>query len=91
MPMANALRRDKKVAVRSILLEGSSVRSAERITGLHRDTILRLMVRVGEAWARFSDQTLINLNCDRNEVDEIGAFVQKNNKIRTRSRDPWTP
>ena len=44
--MANVLKRDKQVAVISMLLEGSSVRSAERITGIHRDTILRLMVRV---------------------------------------------
>ena len=31
-----------------LLIEGTSVRSTERITGLHRDTILRLLVVAGE-------------------------------------------
>ena len=34
-----------------LLLEGSSIRSAERITGTHRDTICRLIVRFGDACA----------------------------------------
>jgi hypothetical protein len=30
------------------LVEGCSIRSTERITGVHRDTILKLLVAVGE-------------------------------------------
>lgn len=87
--MANVLKRDKKIAAISMLLEGSSVRSTERLTGVHRDTILRLMVRVGDACARFSNETLINLDCKRIEVDEIWAFVAKKNK-NVRDSDPWS-
>jgi IS1 family transposase len=87
--MANVLKRDKKVAALSMLLEGSSVRSTERITGVHRDTILRLMVRVGAACADFSDATLRNLNCRRIEVDEIRAFVAKKNRNVT-EQDDWS-
>jgi len=86
--MANVLKRDKQVAVISMLLEGSSVRSAERITGVHRDTILRLMVKVGEAAGRFSRETLVDLPCKRIEVDEIWAFVAKKNKNVVES-DEW--
>lgn len=86
--MANVLRRDKQVVAISMLLEGSSVRSTERITGVHRDTILRLMVRVGEGCARFSRETLVDLNCRRIEVDEIWAFVAKKNKNVVES-DEW--
>lgn len=86
--MANVLKRDKKVAVITQLLEGSSVRSAERITGVHRDTILRLMVRVAGAAAAFSDATLRGLDCSRIEVDEIWAFVAKKNKNVVES-DDW--
>src|SRR5437879_3956496 len=43
----NRLPREKQVAVISGLVEGCSVRSVERLTGVHRDTILRLLVRVG--------------------------------------------
>lgn len=30
------------------LVEGVSIRSIERMTGVHRDTIMRLLVKVGE-------------------------------------------
>lgn len=87
--MANVLKRDKKIAVITQLLEGSSVRSAERITGVHRDTILRLMVRIAGACATFSDTTLRNLNCNRIEVDEIWAFVAKKSK-NVQEDDDWS-
>ena len=44
----NRLKSDKQAAVISALVEGVSVRSTERMTGVHRDTIIRLMVQVGE-------------------------------------------
>ena len=75
--MANVLKAEKQVAVISALVEGASVRSVERMTGVHRDTILRLMVRVSQAATRFSDATLRGLNCQRIEVDEIWAYVAK--------------
>lgn len=87
--MANVLKRDKQVTALSLLLEGNSVRSTERLTGIHRDTILRLMVRVGTACADFSNHTLVNLDCERIEVDEIWAFVAKKSKNVTES-DDWS-
>src|SRR5438128_1741494 len=75
--MANVLKKDKQVAVISALVEGASVRSIERMTGVHRDTSLRLMVRVAGVCAAYSDATLRNLPCERIEVDEIWAYVAK--------------
>ena len=46
--MANVLNTDKQIAVIAALAEGSSIRSIERMTGIHRDTIMRLGVRVGQ-------------------------------------------
>jgi transposase-like protein len=40
--MANNLETEKKVLAVSMLAEGNSIRSIERITGVHRDTIMRL-------------------------------------------------
>ena len=37
-----------KLALR-LLVEGNSIRSTERITGLHRDTVCRLVVYFGQA------------------------------------------
>lgn len=41
------LKRETKVTAITALTEGASIRSVERMTGAHRDTIMRLMVRVG--------------------------------------------
>ena len=43
--MANVLNTDKQIAVIAALSEGSSIRAIERMTGVHRDTIMRLGVQ----------------------------------------------
>ena len=40
----NKLSLDKRTAAISALVEGCSIRSVERMTGIHRDTIMRLIV-----------------------------------------------
>src|SRR5262245_42086868 len=75
--MANGLKLEKQVAVIAALVEGASVRSIERMTGVHRDTILRLMVRAAKSAAAYSDRTLRDLECRRLELDEIWAYVAK--------------
>jgi transposase len=47
--MANVLNTEKQIAVIAALAEGSSIRSIERITGVHPDTIMRLGVKAGKA------------------------------------------
>jgi hypothetical protein len=48
MWMANVLNKDKQIAIIGALAEGSSIRSIERLTGVHRDTIMRLGVKAGK-------------------------------------------
>jgi hypothetical protein len=45
--MANILPRDQQITVISALSECMSIRSVERLTGIRRDTIMRLGARVG--------------------------------------------
>ena len=75
--MANVLSIDKKIAVIGALAEGSSIRSIERITGVHRDTIMRLGVRVGQGCTSLMDAKMRNPSCNRLEMDEIWGFVGK--------------
>lgn len=75
--MANALNTDKKIAIIGALAEGSSIRSIERMTGVHRDTIMRLGVKVGQGCTAMMDGTMRNLSCNRLEMDEIWGFVGK--------------
>jgi transposase-like protein len=43
----NVLSRDQQIQIIACLAEGQSIRATERITGIHRDTIMRLGERVG--------------------------------------------
>jgi hypothetical protein len=49
----NRLTLQRRTQVISCLVEGNSIRSTERMTDTHRDTIMRLMVEVGEGCARW--------------------------------------
>ena len=59
--MANVLEKSKQVAIISGLAEGSSIRSLERITGVHRDTIMRLGVRIGKGYQSLLDAKMSDL------------------------------
>src|SRR5271156_4292327 len=76
----NILSREKQIAVISALTEGCSIRSVERLTGVHRDTIMRLGVRVGDGCAALHDSMMHDLQVPRIELDEIWAYVGKKQK-----------
>ncbi|MFZ1086869.1 MAG: IS1 family transposase [Terracidiphilus sp.] len=93
--MANVLNTDKQIAVIAALAEGSSIRSIERITGVHRDTIMRLGVKVGQECTSLMDAKMRNLDCTRLEIDEIWGFVGKKEAQVKAGDDPqfgnvWT-
>jgi transposase-like protein len=61
-----------------LLLEGNSIRSTERITGIHRDTVCRLIVRFGEAARNFLDERMQGLTTLTHlEFDEQWTYVAK--------------
>ena len=78
--MANGLNTDKQIAIIAALSEGSSIRAIERMTGVHRDTIMRLGVRVGQGCTALMDEKMRDLSCKRLEMDEIWGFVGKKEK-----------
>ncbi len=75
--MMNRLGLKDRTQIISCLVEGNSIRSTERITNTHRDTVMRLMVQVGDNCAKLMDKTMRNLTCERLQVDEIWTYVQK--------------
>lgn len=78
--MANVLSIDKQVAIISALAEGSAIRQIERMTGVHRDTIMRLGVRVGHGCTELLDHKMRNLECQRLQFDELWGFIGKKQK-----------
>ena len=77
----------KKLAVIASLLEGSSVRSTERMVGVHRDTICRLLVETGNHCATLLDSNIRNVRTKYVQADEIWCFVGKKDK-HVRVDDP---
>lgn len=73
--MANVLSIDKKAAVISALVEGCSINSTVRMTGVAKWTILRLLADLGTACAKYQDTVLRNIPAKRVQVDEIWSFV----------------
>jgi IS1 family transposase len=93
--MANVLSTEKQVAIIGGLAEGSSIRSLERITGVHRDTIMRLGVRVGQGCRSLMDAKMRELSCQRFQFDEVWGFIGKREKhVRPEDNpmlgDVWT-
>jgi len=74
---------EKKRMVIAALVEGNSIRSIERMTGVHRDTICRLLVRVGEGCAGTMDDRMHDLECHNVQIDEIWTFVGKKQRRLT--------
>lgn len=85
--MPNILKTEKKVAVIAALAEGMAIRQIERMTEIHRDTIMRLGVKVGQGCARIMDEKMRDLNCQNIQVDELWGFVGKKKRNLTPDDD----
>lgn len=73
----NTLSNDQKTTAIQALIEGNSIRSTERMTGIHRDRLMRLLVRVGNGCARFLDTKVKSVPAQKVQVDEIWTYVFK--------------
>jgi IS1 family transposase len=94
--MANILPKETQALVIGSLVEGASIRSVERMTGVHRDTIMRLGARVGNACGKMMEATMRDLSCSRIEIDELWGYVGKHQRFTTQVErsngfgDCWT-
>jgi len=68
---------EKAESILKLLVEGMSIRSIERVTGVHRDTIMSLLLLAGERSQKLMDAKMQNLNSRYLEVDEILCYVGK--------------
>lgn len=93
----NKLSPERQAQVIAALVEGNSIRATVRMTGVAKNTIVKLLVEVGKACAAYQDKHLRNLTCQRIQCDEIWAFCyakEKNVPIDKKGRfgygDVWT-
>lgn len=76
----NVLPRDKQIEIIACLTEGMSIRATERLTSIHRDTVMRLGARVGRGCAILHDNLMVGIRTGRLELDEIWGYVGKKQK-----------
>ena len=83
----NVLPAEKQIQIIAALTEGCSIRATERLTETHRDTVMRLGVRVGQGCERLHDRLMRDLQVNLIELDEQWDFIGKKQK-RVRQDDP---
>jgi IS1 family transposase len=71
----NRLDAAKRTAVISCLLEGCSIRSTVRVTGVAKKTVMRLLCEAGTVCAEYQDRVLRNLPSKRLQLDELWGFI----------------
>lgn len=74
---------DKAETILKLMLEGMSIRSIQRITGAHQETILDLLVMAGEKCERIMNAKVKDIPVRDVEADEIWGFCQmkRNTKL----------
>ena len=78
---------DKATQVLRLMVEGMSIRGIERITGVHRDTILRLLLLAAEKINAKLRHTFENLEIARIQFDEFIA-TSRNGSVVCPLRNP---
>jgi transposase-like protein/IS1 family transposase len=73
---------EKAVMILRLLVEGNSIRSTERITGVEKKTIISLLLKVGEKCETLFEKHMRNLKVADVQADEIWGFVQMKDKTR---------
>lgn len=76
----NKLSTKERVQIIAALVEGNSIRATCRMTGAAKGTVLKLLVDLGKACAKYQDETLRGLSCKQIQCDEIWSFCYAKEK-----------
>ncbi len=87
----NKLKQERKVQVVKALVEGNGINGIVRMTGVSKNTVLKLLADLGSACLKYQDETLHNLKLTRIQCDEIWEFcyAKEKNVPRTSIRAVW--
>jgi len=80
MVSMNKLPLEKQVQVISALVEGNSIRATVRMTGVAKNTIVKLLIAIGQKCDEYQDKVLRDLPCRRIQCDEIWSFCYAKDK-----------
>lgn len=66
---------EQKTRVVAALVEGNSIRSTVRMTGVSKNTVIKLLLDLADACAAYHDANVRNLKVRRLQCDEIWQYV----------------
>ena len=81
----NRLTQEQRTRVVASLVEGNSIRATVRMTGVAKNTIVKLLVDLGAACSKFQDEKVRGIESKRVQCDEIWSFVGSKEKNTTGS------
>ena len=76
----NRLSTEKRAQVIGCLVEGMLIRATVRVTGVAKNTIVKLLADLGQACSEYQDGAFTNLDCKVIEADEIWSFCYSKQK-----------
>jgi IS1 family transposase len=86
----NRLSTEKRAQIIGCLVEGMSIRSTVRVTGAAKNTVTKLLVETGDACSAYMNEVMVDLPCERLEVDEIWSFVgAKAKNVPAEKAEEW--
>ena len=74
---------DRIVMAMQLMVEGNNLRSIERIIGLDLNTLMKILVRVGEKCEKLMGKLIVNIPVKDVQCDEIWTFVSKKGARKT--------
>ena len=77
---------DKVLLILQMLVEGNSIRSIQRITGVRKTTICALLKLAGERCENLMRRTMRKVKCHDLQLDEIWTFCGMKEKAKTRRK-----
>jgi transposase-like protein/IS1 family transposase len=78
---------DKMILALKLLLEGNSIRSTMRITGVDQNTIMKMLKLAGERCEKVMGRLIVNVCVKDVECDEIWGFVQKKEGHKSKAEE----
>src|SRR4051794_7928920 len=91
----NRLSTEQRKQVIAALVEGNSIRATCRMTGVAKNTVVKLLIDLGTVCSIHQDRLMRDLPCERVQTDEIWSFVYAKAKNvpehkRGEAGDVWT-
>ncbi|HEV2383511.1 MAG TPA: IS1 family transposase, partial [Terriglobia bacterium] len=76
----NLLPLEKQIQIANALVEGNSIRSTSRLVGVEHKTVMRVLLRIGDACGQLLNEHVRRIRAKRVQVDEIWTYVFKKQK-----------